>query len=1124
MKYFPIFCLTFLLVACGGGDSNNSTPKDNTPSQDNSSTTQKAGELLVIGENVSITFDTKVYSQIASGGNGGSISYSSSNESVGIVDPETGEVAIVGVGQTQITAYENESSEFFSQEASYTLFVNKGHGILLEVIDELTVQYSSQFIELEYFGGNQGDMTFESSDESIAKVFDGGGFAVIELYNTGEVKLTFTELESENYISQSQTIDLKVEKADGEPIYFSSLELFKTIDDKVFQQAAMGGNGGQKLYTSSDPSIASVDEETGVVTVNNIGTVTISVLEEESNLYFSKGAQYTLTIDKGNGQPLDFGVNEVYVEYSNDLLYQLSDYLDFQNSGNSGTFSFSVPDDAPISLNEDTGEFKTKHISTTRLTIKEQGSDLFHEQSIEIKLRVGYPSNPTIYAGEDVIKEYEDPVFTQKAVSSLGFFINYQSSNRDVASVDPYEGQVRIWGVGETIITASERINGTWVRDSYKLVVNKSTKRPLIYEEEIIIPYNPFYSSSGEWIQSYTLRPIEGSLYHGSLQSSNPNVARINGSGAGYGGIRILGIGETTITITQPELDLYAAKTLTTKLIVVPGDSESFSYVKTNMEADLAVKRIKNPLTGLTGGKLTYSSSDVSVATVDEDGTVHIISSGEVEITAHQAETDNFLAQETSFYLKVIDPFIKVVKVVTNGDSFAALRDDGSIYTWGQSLSGGYLPPEVKLKLNGEIPVTDIEKIVWRSDFGANTIKYGGYAALRADGSIVSWGSDVVNSSFAVVQNKLDGTNKVSKIVTNDCAFVALLENKSVVTWGYPECGGNNSDVSEQLNYGSEVIEIYKTAQAFAALKADGSVYTWGNENYGGNSEIVSNYLNGDDQVTAIYASESQFIAKLSNDFIFGWGGEALHEDNFIKFDKTVELLKGKNIHRVFEFKTLSFNDTNSGLIFETDQGILVPFGVLRSRGDLSQDKLLNKGNIVSIKQFGRLGPLYALTEDSKLIQWGVVEEKHYSFIRNDNASNFHSIGFDEYLIETKNQEYLFTNQTVWDKDVTEEITSFGAINKVFKLESALLFESIEGNLQYFNIPKEQLKPDSNYQFMLDEWENMTKRCDSSNKLAQIISSKLATTMICEDGSAYSFGYQTHGGDTSYVDAYINKN
>ena len=91
----------------------------------------------------------------------------------------------------------------------------------------------------------------------------------------------------------------------------------------------------------------------------------------------------------------------------------------------------------------------------------------------------------------------------------------------------------------------------------------------------------------------------------------------------------------------------------------------------------------------------------------------------------------------------------------------------------------------------------------------------------------------------------------------NRSAFAALKEDGSVVTWGDPFYGGDSSRVSHELQSG--VKAIYSTIYSFAALKEDGSVVTWGDSDQGGDSSKVFDKLKSG--VKSIYSTASAFAA-----------------------------------------------------------------------------------------------------------------------------------------------------------------------------------------------------------------------------------------------------------------------
>jgi hypothetical protein len=110
------------------------------------------------------------------------------------------------------------------------------------------------------------------------------------------------------------------------------------------------------------------------------------------------------------------------------------------------------------------------------------------------------------------------------------------------------------------------------------------------------------------------------------------------------------------------------------------------------------------------------------------------------------------------------------------------------------------------------------------------------FAALKGNGSVVSWGSPSYGGDSRAVAYQLSAG--VSQIFCTTYVFAALKCDGSVVSWGEDWAGGNCGAVSGDT-------QIFSTASAFAALKADGSVVTWGLSNPGGDSSGVSSQLSG---------------------------------------------------------------------------------------------------------------------------------------------------------------------------------------------------------------------------------------------------------------------------------------
>jgi Ca2+-binding RTX toxin-like protein/alpha-tubulin suppressor-like RCC1 family protein len=219
---------------------------------------------------------------------------------------------------------------------------------------------------------------------------------------------------------------------------------------------------------------------------------------------------------------------------------------------------------------------------------------------------------------------------------------------------------------------------------------------------------------------------------------------------------------------------------------------------------------------------------------------------------------------------------IDVTQVFSTWEAFAALRVDGSLVTWGYPLCGGN-SSAVAAQIDGTIDVTQVFS------------NYGAFAALRADGSVVTWGGNSFGSfgsDSSAVASELNGDIDVTHVFSTGWsfqiggAFAALRADGSVVTWGDANAGGDSSAVASALNGDIDVTKVFSTRAAFAALRADGSVVTWGDAAYGGDSSAVTSALNGNIDVTQVFSNLGAFAALRADGSVVTWGVDSWGGDS----------------------------------------------------------------------------------------------------------------------------------------------------------------------------------------------------------------------------------------------------
>eukprot|EP00928_Gymnodinium_smaydae_P043477 TRINITY_DN29115_c0_g1_i1.p1 TRINITY_DN29115_c0_g1~~TRINITY_DN29115_c0_g1_i1.p1 ORF type:complete len:428 (-),score=70.10 TRINITY_DN29115_c0_g1_i1:55-1293(-) len=189
-----------------------------------------------------------------------------------------------------------------------------------------------------------------------------------------------------------------------------------------------------------------------------------------------------------------------------------------------------------------------------------------------------------------------------------------------------------------------------------------------------------------------------------------------------------------------------------------------------------------------------------------------------------------------------------VRNISVTANAFAALRHDGSVITWGRAAKGG-----------------DSSRVQAQLTSGVQQVAgaYETFVAVKDDGSLITWGADLA-SNAGDVQAKLAGG--VCEIVANQYAFAALKGDGSVVSWGLAEFGGDSSAVAAQISSG--VVQIAARKSAFAALKDDGTVVSWGLGSNLGIKSVEAEVCGG---VVQIAANWNCFVAVKEEGTIVTW-------------------------------------------------------------------------------------------------------------------------------------------------------------------------------------------------------------------------------------------------------------
>ena len=210
--------------------------------------------------------------------------------------------------------------------------------------------------------------------------------------------------------------------------------------------------------------------------------------------------------------------------------------------------------------------------------------------------------------------------------------------------------------------------------------------------------------------------------------------------------------------------------------------------------------------------------------------------------------------------MKEISPLLEsgvVTDIFSTDGAFAALKDNGSVVTWGAGKN--FFKNFPAQAYGGNSNSVELQNGV--TNIFSNS---AAFAALKSDHSVITWGDIDQGGDSRKVSGDLAGG--VVDIVSNDAGFAAIKNDGSVVIWG----GDNNRKFDSSLGAPVDVTGIVASAQSFAALQRDGSVNSWG--------EIImqsdhKELLAGG--VVAIFANDDAFAALKDNGAVVTWGWES---------------------------------------------------------------------------------------------------------------------------------------------------------------------------------------------------------------------------------------------------------
>lgn len=335
---------------------------------------------------------------------------------------------------------------------------------------------------------------------------------------------------------------------------------------------SLSGYSTPVTYSSSDTSVATVDETSGVVTPISKGTAIITATAAESSLYQSGSASYTLTVKNSTSTSGKFvrvtSTDEINTEGEYVIVYENgSTKKAFKPVLNSSKNAFSQSSENAIDVTITDDEIDAADVEDCRIKLTNEASD------VPLKFALLVPE-------ADGTDDYYFVVRYTEGAGTSFYASTDQTGYRSTFALDG-SGVMTLTGSG-----GSYRFRYSATNSAFQASTSSSSNLYLFVrtdgKQSQKLSFNPT-SVTCTLNGTFTRPTLSGVKTTVSYTSSKESVATVDKNS---GVVTIKGAGTTTITATAAETDQYRLATASYTLLVTDSSSSTV-YTKVMSNSDI---------------------------------------------------------------------------------------------------------------------------------------------------------------------------------------------------------------------------------------------------------------------------------------------------------------------------------------------------------------------------------------------------------------------------------------------------------------------------------------------------------------------------------------------------------
>ena len=520
-------------------------------------------------------------------------------------------IECVGEGNANVTAgFAGNDKYAAAENKTFTLTVKK-------IPTEISVENSTVDMKVkeEIESGatlkpaNAGNVTYTSSNSSVAIVKDDKIIAVGE----GSANITVSFAGDYKYAAaENKTITVNVSLNDASvSVDNSTLDLF--VGDYYTLTVNTSPAGLNVTFTPDNSGVVSVDEN-GKVTALKEGEGSVRVSVGGDGVYEFKSIDVTVTVKK---IPTEISVANSTVDM------KVNDEIDAGASltpADAGNVSYTSSNSSVAVV--ENGKIKALAEGNATITVSFAGDDTYataENKTIEVTVNL---RDASISVLNDTVSIVIDEVYQiDSIVVPENLTISYVSSNPEIASID--NGTIYGEKNGTAVITLTVGDDKVYKKVNATVTVTVSK-----VATEIIVNNATLDMHVGDVASDVaSLRPflVDNVTY----TSSNSSVVKVEGDK-----LVAVGNGTAIVVVSYAGDDKYAAAESKNVTVTVTKVETSISVDVDSVDMKVGDDaKINANVTPADAGELDYTSSDVSVVTVNGIGELEAVGDGTAVIT-----------------------------------------------------------------------------------------------------------------------------------------------------------------------------------------------------------------------------------------------------------------------------------------------------------------------------------------------------------------------------------------------------------------------------------------------------------------------------------------------------------